>query len=211
MRRDTKSLKPKARVAAANSSATGIGRRLREIRARFGWSLTEVAEKTGISRSTLYKVENAGVSLTYDKILQLGEGLGIDIAELFGKGEAQTAVAVTPTRRSVGRNLDGYVVDTPNLVYSYLCNDLLRKKITPIVAQVKARSLADYGPLTRHAGEEFDYVLRGEVEVHTEFYEVVRLKPGEFIYLDSMMGHAFVSVGEEDALVLTVCTNPGAE
>lgn len=186
---------------------SGIGQNLRAIRQRYGLSLTQVAEKTGLSRSTLYKVENAGVSLTYDKILQLSDGLSIDIAELFGRA-AESNPTGGATRRSIGRTLEGYEVDTPNLTYNYLCSELLRKRITPIVARVKAHSIKDYPQYTRHPGEEFDFVLEGEVDVYTEFYDVVRLKKGEFIYLDSMMGHAFVSIGPKDALVLTVNTTP---
>lgn len=191
--------------AARGRKLSGIGQNLRAIRQRYGWTLTEIAEKTHLSRSTLYKVENAGVSLTYDKILQLADGLNIDIAELFGRA-SESSTSGAPTRRSIGRSLLGYEVDTPNINYQYLCSELLRKRITPMVARVKAHSIDAYQQLTRHAGEEFDFVLEGEVDVYTEFYEVVRLKKGEFIYLDSMMGHAFVSVGPEDALVLTVNT-----
>ena len=186
-----------------------IGENLRLIRTRHGLSLKEVAERSGISRSTLYKVENNGVSLTYDKIVQLSEGVGFDLAELFGRSLPE-AVEGSPTRRSFGRGMKGFEVDTPHLTYSYLCNDLLKKRITPIAAVVKARSLSDYKQLTRHPGEEFDFVVSGEVEVYTEHYEKVRLGPGDFIYLDSMMGHAFISVSAEDAVVLTVNTSPPA-
>jgi len=201
-------------VIAASAAASGtpkkassLGANLKRIRQRHSWSLTQVAQKTRLSRSTLYKVENAGVSLTYDKILQLSDGLEIDLAELFGRAP-DAGTSATPTRRSLGRSLaEGNDIDTANIAYTYLCNDLLRKRVIPIVARVKARSINEYPELPRHSGEEFDLVLEGEVEVHTEFYEVVRLKQGEFIYLDSMMGHAFVTVGDKDAVVLTVCSS----
>jgi transcriptional regulator with XRE-family HTH domain len=194
----------------AKKKTSGIGRNLRDIRHRYGLSLTEVAARTGISRSTLYKVESAGVSLTYDKILQISDGLNIDITELFGRGP-ESPLAATPTRRSVGRLMEGYEVDTPNLTYLYLCRELLEKKLTPMVGHVKARDIKEYEQLTRHPGEEFDFVLEGEVDVHTEFYETVRLKKGEFIYLDSMMGHAFVSKSPENAVLLSVCSSPAAD
>jgi oxalate decarboxylase/phosphoglucose isomerase-like protein (cupin superfamily) len=51
-------------------------------------------------------------------------------------------------------------------------------------------------------------VLRGKVEVHTEFYEPVILIRGDALYIDSAMGHATLNAGEHEALVLSVCTSP---
>ncbi len=60
----------------------------------------------------------------------------------------------------------------------------------------------------RHSGEEYIYVLEGRVKVHTEFYDPVILEPGESIYIDSNMGHAYVAAdGCEEATVLGVCSS----
>jgi mannose-6-phosphate isomerase-like protein (cupin superfamily) len=58
----------------------------------------------------------------------------------------------------------------------------------------------------RHPGEEVLYVLEGEIEVHTEHYTSVRLGPGDCVYLDSSMGHAFISTQKDEALVFWVST-----
>lgn len=48
-----------------------------------------------------------------------------------------------------------------------------------------------------HTGEEYIYVLNGSMVVHTEFYDPVTLGPGQSIYIDSSMGHAYLTA--EDA------------
>ncbi len=53
-------------------------------------------------------------------------------------------------------------------------------------------------------------VLQGEIQLYTEFYEPLQLAQGDSIYFDSDMGHALVSVSEEDAVVLSVCTRGDA-
>jgi hypothetical protein len=59
-----------------------------------------------------------------------------------------------------------------------------------------------------HAGEEYIHVLEGTIVVHTEFYDPVKLKTGEAIYIDSNMGHAYVAAEEcDEALVLGVCSS----
>ena len=78
----------------------------------------------------------------------------------------------------------------------------------PIITRIRAHSAREFGELVRHQGEEFIFVLEGEVEIHTEFYDPVALKTGQGIYLDSSMGHAYVVAGEfEEALVLGVCSS----
>ena len=51
--------------------------------------------------------------------------------------------------------------------------------------------------MSRHHGEEFVYVLSGEVELYTEFYEPARLRAGESFYIDSRMGHRVISVSRK--------------
>jgi uncharacterized cupin superfamily protein len=59
-----------------------------------------------------------------------------------------------------------------------------------------------------HSGEEFIYVLEGGIKVLTEFYDPVVLQVGESIYIDSNMGHVYVTAdGCEEAMVLGVCSS----
>ena len=69
----------------------------------------------------------------------------------------------------------------------------------------------EFGGLIRHSGEEFIYILEGEVEFHTDFYAPVRLKQGESVYFDSSMGHAFLAASEGPCRLLSVCTDPDQE
>ena len=87
---------------------------------------------------------------------------------------------------------------------------LRRKRMIPVIARLRARSLEAFGELVRHPGEEFVFVLKGSIEVHTEFYDPVVLSEGQSIYLDSTMGHAYVvAAGCEEATVMAV--NSAAE
>jgi transcriptional regulator with XRE-family HTH domain len=61
-----------------------LGKRLRDHRRQRGWTLQQMAAATGVAISTLSKVERGHMSPTYDKLLQLSRGLGVDIAEFFG-------------------------------------------------------------------------------------------------------------------------------
>ena len=183
-----------------------LGRILKELRAHRNWTLREMSERSGIPVSTLSKVENDRLTLTYDKILQLSENLEIRISELFA--EAEPAEENVTARRSIGRLDDAIRVTTPNYDYYYLCTELRRKRMVPVLTRIRAKSLSEFGDLVSHAGEEYIHVLEGTIVVHTEFYDPVTLKTGEAIYIDSNMGHAYVAAEEcDEALVLGVCSS----
>lgn len=187
-----------------------LGPVVRHLRRSKGWTLSELARRTGLSVSTLSKAERDQQALTYDKLLLLAHGLQVDIATLFDGDAGAVDAALATSRRSISRADDGSVVDTKNYQYVYLCTDLLKKKFVPIVAEIRARSLEEFGELVRHSGEEFAYVLEGTVEVHCEHYAPTILKTGESMYLDSRMGHAYVARGPGRCRVLSICTAPEA-
>lgn len=187
---------------------SNLGQRLKQLRAQKRLSLNDLASKSKLSRSTLYKVENSGMSLTYEKLIDLSDGLGVEISELFRASEALGAEAMVGGRREAGRRGQGYRITTDNYDSLYLCNEIIHKGLVPMIGRVKAHSLAEFGPMSGHPGEEFTYVLEGSIEVHTQLYRPVILNEDDYIYLDSTMPHAFISRSEEDACVLTVCTRP---
>src|SRR5689334_13648876 len=185
-----------------------LGQCLKAARQARGLTLKQVAERTGLALSTLSKVENGLMSLTYDKLQQLTAGLQMEIAELFNPATNRSDRSRPVTaRRSISRAGQGQIVDTKFYTYGYQCTDLIGKRMVPIMAEVRARSLEEFGPLLRHAGEEYFLVTSGSVAVHTEFYAPEILHEGDGIYLDSTMGHAYLNAGEEPAKGVCVCTS----
>ena len=51
------------------------------------------------------------------------------------------------------------------------------------------------------------YVLSGEILMYSDCYAPLTLSAGDSCYFDSAMGHACISVGDEDARVLWVCSH----
>jgi transcriptional regulator with XRE-family HTH domain len=177
---------------------------LKALRLRRGWTLAEVSQKTGLPISTVSKVENDKMSLSYDKLVRISQGLGIDISRLFDDGvEPQQTVT---GRRSINRAGEGRWIHTKNYDHLYAATDLLNKRFVPTVSDIRARTLGEFGELMRHPGEEYAYVLEGTLDLHTSFYAPVRLHKGDSIYFDSGMGHAYLVVGDEPCRLLTICT-----
>lgn len=190
----------------SDANRSRLGAALRQLRHEKAWTLAEVSRRTGFSVPTLSKVENDRLSLSYDKLIRLSEGLGIDIAQLFAPVDGEHSPRAITGRRSVNRAGEGELVATRNYDYRYLSSDVTRKKFIPILTDVHARSLEEFGDLVKHAGEEFIYVLEGQVEVHTEHYAPLILSAGESAYIDSTMGHAYVAHGAGPCRIIGVCS-----
>lgn len=185
------------------------GTALKSLRKSNGWTLMNVSDRTGIPASTLSRIENDQISPTYDLLLKLSKGLAIDLTQLLSMAAAMPGSGTDqPGRRSVNRKKDGEMVPMSNHTLRYLSTDLLNKQITPILCEYRARSLEEFGPLMSHEGEEFLYVIDGELELHTECYAPLVLAAGESIYFDSRMGHAYVSRSETPCHALSICTVP---
>ena len=188
-----------------------LGAILHKLRMRENWTLKKMSEKTGIAISTLSKLEHDRLTLTYDKLLSLARRLGLRMSELFAESDEGSVQPVT-ARRSLGDLSRSVRVETPNYDYYYLCTELRRKRMIPAVTKIRARSTEQFGELVRHSGEEFLYVLSGKVEVQTEFYDPVTLEPGQSLYIDSSMGHAYLAAdGCEEAEVLAVMSSADEE
>lgn len=193
----------------------GPGSTIRTMRKRAGLTLAELAGRTGLAVSTLSKLEVGHVSLSYDKLMLISKGLGVDMAELLDSTPHPGGGATHGGRRVVHRAGDGQHVQTRSYSQSYLATELLNKRMTPIYVELHARSLdeffAEFGDFIRHPGEEFSYVLEGVVEFHTDLYAPVTLQAGDSIYFDSEMGHAYLKASDGPCRTITTCSPRGRD
>ncbi|HEY5107701.1 MAG TPA: XRE family transcriptional regulator [Caulobacteraceae bacterium] len=182
------------------------GAMLKALRLQKGWKLAEVSERTGLPISTLSKVENDKMSLSYEKLARISRGLNVDIGLLFAQNPSPSVAGQVSGRRSITRAGEGRAIETESYGHLYPATELLNKRFVPIVAEVRARSLVEFGEMVRHAGEEYAYVLEGAVDLHTELYAPVRLEAGDSIYFDSGMGHAYIAASAGVCRVLSICS-----
>lgn len=198
---------PKSLIRIARESGesdTGVpldlGDRVRQLRKERDWTLEQAAQKAGLARSTLSKIENGQMSPTYDALRKLATGLGISVPQLFTPPER----ARVNGRRTITRSGEGAAHATATYEHELLAETLTRKQMLPYRARVRARSMEEFDGWVRHDGEEFLYVLTGVIRLYTEFYEPIEMRRGDSAYYDASMGHNVVSVSDDDATILWV-------
>jgi transcriptional regulator with XRE-family HTH domain len=181
-----------------------VGERLKRLRQERELTLADVSRQTGVSTSTLSKIENVQVSPSFDVIMRISEGLGITLEDFIRPGR-KTEVS---GRKAITRAEDGVYISSGQYDYRAHATDIAHKHMIPLEMRVRARKAAEFEHWSQHPGEEYVFVLAGEIEVHTEHYAPFKLKTGESAYFDSSMRHVYVTIGRNDARVLSITYDP---
>jgi len=195
-----------ARDELAEARPTGmLGLRLAAIRRLRGLTLKETSLRTGIPVSTLSKVQNNQATLNYEALVKLSVGLDVDIGEFF-RADPQELRA---TRRAINRSGSGRHGQSERYAYDIFATELSKKRLVPGLLTITATTLDGIGGLSRHEGEEFIFVVSGILDLRTEFYEPALLHPGDTAYIDSTMGHAYLTANTSGGAtqILAVCTH----
>ncbi len=192
---------------SASGLTQNIGRTLAELRQSRGWTLKTLSEATGVSVPVLSKIENNQTGISFETAMKIMGSLSLTLEELTGGRHPQVPVS---GRRAV--NPAGSALKIPSIARSYelFATELRQKRMVPMITTVDVHSLGEWGPLSHHEGEEWMYVLSGSVELHTELYAPLHMRPGDAVYIDSGMGHAMVALGSTPARVLSVYAGTGA-
>ena len=192
-------------AAPALPDRARVGARLREIRKQKRLTLKVLSASSGVALSTLSKMELGQVSASYEKLAAVARALSVDIAQLFGAGEAEPSPddAGAPLAvRSVLASAPRY--DTENYDLRMLATAFPAKRMTPAWGRIDARSLTEFNDFVRHPGQEFVMVLSGSVRIRFETGESIALKRMESAYFDSGVGHVYLSTSKQPAQLVVV-------
>jgi len=90
------------RTIEDESDVPGPSRAIRQARLNQGLSLRALSARAGLPYSTLSKLENGKMALTYDKLIRLAQALNVDLKDIIAETD-QPAAPVAVGRRSVTR------------------------------------------------------------------------------------------------------------
>lgn len=179
-----------------------IGRKIRELRKKMGFVLQDLSERTGLSKPLLSQIEKEMVSPPIATLLKISKALNTNISFFFqNDGSEEKVVVVRKDESKVidsryfGREESGYY-------YEALAFKKPKKYMEPFLVEFK-RKRADQVSYFSHDGEEFVYLLEGTLEFRTEHLKYV-LYPGDSLYFESSVPHAFRALERKNARALAV-------
>ena len=169
-----------------------VGPRLKRFRAERGITLTDLAERTGISKSTLSRLENGQRRPSLELLLPLADAYRVPLDDLVGAPDVGD-----PRVRLKPRHVNGRTVlpltRGPNGIQAW-------KIIIPSSQSTPSPRV--------HAGYEWLYVLSGRMRLIIGNEDFV-LGVGEAAEFDTQLPHWFGSTGEGSAEVLSIFGRPG--
>ena len=173
-----------------------VGGRLRRLRSQRGLSLERVARAVGVSTGFLSALERGHMSASVATLRRLARFFGASILVLFEPPKAN------PHRVRPG---DRKVLDTGNGVRMELLawgNPIMEPHLFTIAAG------AGSGEAYSHDGEEFLYILRGQLEIGLKGGQKHRLRVGDSFYFESHKPHHWRNPGKTVAQILWINTPP---
>jgi len=179
----------------ASSGTASIGPRLRRLRAKRGISLAEVAAAAGISIGFLSALERSQMSASVGTLRRLARYYRTNILDFFDATELNTRL-VRPPKRKVLEAGPGVRMEL--LAWG-------NKVMEPHLFRIAPK--AGSGESYAHEGEEFLFVLRGELKIALDGEEY-HLKRGDSFYFESATPHHWKNPGRSETWLLWVNTPP---
>jgi transcriptional regulator with XRE-family HTH domain len=179
-----------------------LGQKIRRRRQEQRLTLQELSELSGLSKPLLSQIENDQVTPPIATLLKIAKGLKVGINYFFEEEEdRQKYVLVRRDEIKASRRRTGN--DTPEVyLYRSLAPGIRHKRMEPFLVEFELQEWND-SYFYSHEGEEFIYLLEGELEFHFG-EEVLHLLPGDSIYYDSAEPHGYVSTGQRKATAVAV-------
>ena len=173
-------------------TVSGIGAKVAKARAERGWSLQQLARRSGLSPASIHKIEKSGMTPTITSLMKVAAALGKSVGYFIEESDGLRPVTVVrhDERTRLHTSKDGLVLKNISGRYG---------PFFVAGAEAEVEPWADSGPVPMsHPGEELVILLEGRMEfdVDGECHEV---EAGDSIHFRSVRPHSWRNPTEEPA------------
>lgn len=184
-----------------NMNLLQLSQRIREMRTSAGLTLEELAEKTGMTRGVISKIENFRVTPSLPTLAKIAEAFGVSTADLLAGLDQRPQIVVVRKEERQEITRDGSAIR-----YFALAHKRAIKLMEPMLLEIQPGKGRD--EKLAHEGEEFVMVVDGTIE-YEYGDESYRLEPGDCIYDDGSVQHTLRNVGRSIARLIVVYAKGG--
>ena len=178
-----------------DGALTRLGSQIRARRRRLGMTLVEVAARSGLSQPFLSQVERGRAMPSMRSLNEIALALGT----------TGPALLALPAERALSlvRPGNGVEVDHVGGVARLIANG--ERALLPMEFRGGPREYAEY---YQHGGDEFIYVIAGEIEFELEGVGQMVLRSRDCLYYDPTARHRWRDIGSAEPWVLVVSNQP---
>jgi transcriptional regulator with XRE-family HTH domain len=174
-----------------------IFKKIKALRLQNNLTLKELSEKTGLSLSFLSQIERGASSLSITSLKKLADALGVSMIFFFEEEKGKKNYVLRKGDQKIFKMNGG------EQRYARLSGTFNDRKLEPmkIVLPPYMKEEHSYS----HPGEEFYYILQGEVIFHLNevHYHVIA---GDIIHFPSELLHSWENPTSEETVILSVTT-----
>ena len=184
-----------------------LGEKVRSIRESRSMSTEQLAERADLAPALVAQIETGALIPSLSPLIRIARSLGVRLGTFLDDQEHVGPVISRAGEHKTVLRFSGR--DSParsDLDFFSVAANKAGRHMEPFLIDIHAGSAQNVRPST-HEGEEFIYVLAGEVEV-VYGKETYRLKPGDCIYYDSIVPHHVHAASGTEAKVLAVVYAP---
>jgi len=181
------------------AAALSIGQNLAKWRKEKGLTLQQLAAKVHLTAAFISKIEHDKASPSIATLKTIAHALDAKVIDFFADELLQDPVVTTPDQWSRVL-IPGWQSDTKRLV-----KIVASKRMEPFLTTIKpgGKSREPYS----HPGEEFGFVLEGEITI-TVGEELYRVGPMSSFYYSSLLPHSWINKGKKDCKIIWVVSPP---
>ena len=191
---------PAAPARAAVKEKESLGARIHTTREMRGLTLEDISSRTGIDVATLKRIESSDMAPPLGMLIKLGKALDMKMGYFISPGVDKP---MTVVRKGKGKAVARYGKkkgEQHGYSYESLAPEKANRMMEPFIVTLLP---TDTDEFSSHDGQEFIFVLEGEMKVQVGD-KVEFLKPGDAVYYDSNQPHLVKSATKTQAKILAV-------
>ena len=179
-----------------------IGEITKSLRLKNNMTIDDVSKASGLSELIISGIEDHSVSPPLGNIISLAKVFQVTVGEFFGdSADSPFCIVRSDDRKSVSRfSSTGGI--SGGYGYESLGHQKQNRQMEPFLVTLTPVKSAQVEP-NQHVGEEFIFVLEGQVNVRLADHTDI-LNPGDSIYYDSSLPHVLSCQGDAPATIVAV-------
>ncbi|MBO6033275.1 MAG: helix-turn-helix domain-containing protein [Prevotella sp.] len=188
---------------------TFVGSKIKGIRESKNLTIEEIAESSGLSVEQITSIENDQNLPSLGPLIKIARALGVRLGTFMDDNDALGPVVCRAADRERNSSIsfsNGASDARKHMEYHPLAQQKAGRHMEPFVIDINPEDNPDF-KLSAHEGEEFIFVMNGEVEIEYG-KEKYLLKEGDSIFYDSIVKHHVHGAPGKSAKILAVVYIP---
>ena len=186
-----------------------VGAKIKGLRETKNLSIDVIAERSGLTVEQIESIENDVNLPSLGPLIKIARALGVRLGTFMDDNDALGPIVCRAEDREKDSSIsfsNGAIDARKHMEYHPLAQQKAGRHMEPFVIDINPEENPNF-QLSDHEGEEFIYVMQGEVEI-VYGKETYTLKEGDTIYYDSIVKHHLHGAPGKSAKILAVVYIP---